>query len=85
MDHIESRIRAFLQEEFPVPEQLPAAESLLDSGVLDSIGVLTLVTWLEQEFGFMVEDDEVVPENLDSVASLVAYVGSKLDADATAG
>src|SRR5690606_12296169 len=42
MDPIESRIRTFLQEQFPVPEQLPAAESLLDSGIIDSIGVLTL-------------------------------------------
>jgi acyl carrier protein len=80
MDEIESRIRAFLQEQFPVPEDLPAGESLLDGGIIDSIGVLTLVTWLEQEFGFVVEDDEVLPENLDSVANLVAYVGAKLDA-----
>ncbi|WP_202840332.1 acyl carrier protein [Luteimonas saliphila] len=85
MDHIESRIRAFIHDTFQVPEQLPAAESLLESGVIDSIGVLTLVTWLEQEFGFLVEDDEVLPENLDSVANLVAYVGAKLDAAAAAG
>ncbi|TYT23608.1 acyl carrier protein [Luteimonas viscosa] len=80
MDDIESRIRSFIHEQFPVPERLPAGESLLESGIIDSIGVLTLVTWLEQEFGFLVEDDEVLPENLDSVASLVAYVGTKLDA-----
>jgi len=82
MDEIESRIRTFLQEQFPVPENLAAGDSLLDGGIIDSIGVLTLVTWLEQEFGFVVEDDEVLPENLDSVGSLVAYVGGKLDAAA---
>ena len=82
MDEIESRIRAFLEEQFPLPAELPADESLLDGGIIDSIGVLTRVTWLEQEFGFVVEDDEVLPENLDSIANLVAYVGGKLAAAA---
>ncbi len=78
MDDIESRVRAFIHENFPVPEELPSEESLLESGIIDSIGVLTVVTWLEQEFSFIVEDDEVVPENLESVANLVRYVGAKL-------
>lgn len=79
MDEIESRIRTFIHEHFPVPDTLSAEESLLESGIIDSIGVLTVVTWLEQEFGFVVEDDEVLPENLESVASLVRYATAKLD------
>ncbi|TWT23085.1 acyl carrier protein [Luteimonas marina] len=78
MEDIESRIRAFIHESFPVPETLAGGDSLLDGGVIDSIGVLTVVTWLEQEFGFTVEDDEVVPENLESIDSLVRYTGDKL-------
>lgn len=78
MEDIGSRIRTFIHETFPVPDDLADADSLLDSGVIDSIGVLTVVTWLEQEFGFTVEDDEVVPENLESVASLVRYTSGKL-------
>src|SRR5690606_28078691 len=63
----EARIRAFLDENFPPAEQgvLHAADaSLLESGVIDSMGVLLLVTWLEQDFGFVVDDDEVLPDNL---------------------
>ncbi|MBJ6982868.1 hypothetical protein JGR64_04895 [Luteimonas sp. MC1572] len=42
------------------------------------MGVLLLVTWLEQEFGFIVDDDEVLPENLDSIAAIDAFVARKL-------
>ena len=79
MDDIESRVHTFIHENFPVSDELVPGESLLENGTIDSIGVLTLVTWLEQEFGFTVEDDEVLPENLESIDNLVRYIGSKLD------
>ena len=79
MSDIEARVRAFIHDQFPGSEELAANESLLESGVVDSIGVLSLVTWLEQEFGFVIDDDEVVPENLESVANLVGFVDRKLD------
>lgn len=84
MPTIESRIRAFLSEQFQAPDDLPAGDSLLDGGIIDSIGVLTLVTWLEEAFGFLVEDEDVLPENLDGIGNLVAYVQRKLD-EAAAG
>ena len=77
MTSIHSRIRAFLHDNFPTPDDLSDEQSLLQSGIIDSIGVLTLVTWMEQEFGFVVEDDDVVPENLDGVGALVAYIERK--------
>lgn len=79
MSDIEARVRNFIHEQFPATDELLADESLLESGVIDSIGVLTLVTWLEQEFGFIIDDDEVVPENLESVGNLVRFVSHKLD------
>ena len=51
--------------------------SFIDSGIIDSVGVLELVAFLEETFGFRVEDEELVPENLDSVDKLVAYVNLK--------
>lgn len=81
MSQHETRIRAFIDENFPPAGSggPPAAElSLLESGVIDSMGVLLLVTWLEQEFGFIVDDDEVLPENLDSIAAIDAFVARKL-------
>ena len=77
----EPRIRAFLDENFPPAAgsgAVLAATSLLESGVIDSMGVLLLVTWLEQEFGLVVDDDEVVPENLDSIAAIDAFIARKV-------
>ena len=82
MESIEERVRNFISENFPAAqdgEQYSSSQSLIETGVIDSIGVLTLVTWLEQEFGFVVEDDEVVPDNLESVANLVRFISHKLD------
>lgn len=80
MSQYEARIRAFLDENFPPAEQgvVHAADaSLLESGVIDSMGVLLLVTWLEQDFGFVVDDDEVLPDNLDSIAAIDGFIARK--------
>jgi len=83
MQDIESNIRNFIQESFLYREDhgpLAEGESLLESGLIDSTGVLELVAFLDQNFGIQVTDAEMVPENLDSVRGLVAYVRRKLGA-----
>lgn len=79
MHTIEARIRNFIRETFPSPDHddLAAEQSLFDAGILDSIGVLSLVTWLETEFDILVDEDEVVPENIDGIGPLIRYVESK--------
>jgi len=79
MQSIEQRVRKFLRETYPLANEseLTSEQSLLDSGVLDSIGVLNLMTWLEREFDIYVEDHEVIPENIDGIGLLVRYVESK--------
>jgi len=79
MQSIEKRVRAHIRNIFPVPEgvELDGEQSLIDAGILDSIGVLGLMTWLEREFGIFVEDHEVIPENIDGIGPLVRYVESK--------
>jgi acyl carrier protein len=54
--------------------------SFIDGGIIDSVGVLELVAFLEETFGFRVEDEELIPENLDSVDKLVTYIDLKLAA-----
>lgn len=54
--------------------------SLLEAGFMDSTGVLELVAYLEQNYGIKVLDDEMVPENLDSIARVTAYLHKKLSA-----
>jgi acyl carrier protein len=51
--------------------------SLLGEGIIDSTGVLELVTFVEKQFGIEVADEELVPENFDSIAGLSAFVRLK--------
>ena len=75
----ESLVREFIAGTFPTDgTDYPGDTDLLQAGVIDSIGVLTLVTWLEEAFGFVVNDEDVVPENLGSVDGITAYVERKL-------
>jgi acyl carrier protein len=59
-------------------ETLPDGDSLIETGIIDSAGVLTLVVLLEEKFGITVHDDEVMPDNLDGIAKLTAYIERKL-------
>jgi acyl carrier protein len=58
-------------------EGLADNESLLGAGLIDSTGILELVSYLESAFGIVVQDEEIVPENLDSVGEIAAYVEMK--------
>jgi acyl carrier protein len=51
--------------------------SFLEQGIIDSTGVLELVEWLEETFECKVEDEELIPENLDSVLLLASFIEKK--------
>lgn len=78
---IERDIRGFVVQHFLSgnASKLRTDGSLLGD-VIDSMGVLNLVAYLQEHFGITVDDDEVVPSNLDSIDNLVAYVERKLAA-----
>jgi acyl carrier protein len=80
---IESEVRKFIVTNFLFgrAEALRDDASLL-GGVIDSTGAIELVVFLQDRFGITVEDDEVVPENFDSVKSVVTYVAKKLQNEA---
>lgn len=82
---MESKLAARLKEFvvdaylFGDDSRMPAdTDSLLETGILDSTGVLELIEFLEDEFKIAVEDSETVPENLGSISGLTRYVLSKL-------
>jgi len=77
---IEREIRSFLVSNFLFgrSEALREDDSLL-GGVIDSTGTLDLVVFLQDRFALTVEEQDVVPENFDSVKHVVAYVARKLD------
>jgi len=74
-----TQLRAFVTSNFYIPAEISLDDttSFLDQGILDSTGVLELVTFIEGKFGISVPDDELVPANFDSLAALSAYVQRK--------
>ena len=74
------RIRAFIMDKFPLARKKPIAaeDDLLESGIIDSLGILDLVSFLEQEFGIVVADDELVPEHFQSIDCLTRFVEHKV-------
>ena len=80
MEEIKLKVRNFVGENFLFGNANGLADdtSFLEAGILDSTGVLEVVAFLEQQFGVRVDDDELTPENLDSIASIGAFVSRKL-------
>lgn len=87
MIEVQQKLRAFINENFLFgqgTDDLSDTDSLIDGGVIDSTGILQLVAFVEQEFGIHVQDDEFIPQNLDSVAMISAFVESKREPEQTA-
>jgi acyl carrier protein len=78
-------VRRFISENFlfrDAGEAVTHDASLLDAGIIDSTGVLELVSFLETTFGIEVHDDEMLPDNLDSIRAITSYVSRKLEPQA---
>ena len=74
-------VRAFIVERFLFgqgADTLPNDDSFLESGIVDSTGVLEIVMFVEQRFGIKVKDEELIPDNLDSIDKVAAFVTRKL-------
>jgi acyl carrier protein len=79
-DGIRATIREYIQDRFMIGKSLNSlgdADPLLEKGILDSTGVLELVGFIEENFAFSVEDEELLPDNLGSVDNIVRYVDRK--------
>jgi acyl carrier protein len=77
---IKSKIQEFVQTYFLEGTEIVLKDdtSFLDEGILDSTGVIELVAFVEETFGFRIEDEEIQPDNFDSVNKLLVFVESKL-------
>lgn len=77
---VAQEIRDFVVENFLLGESnngLEDTDSFLDNGIVDSTGILELVAFLEETYDIQVEDEELIPENLDSIANVSAYLHRK--------
>jgi len=81
MNELKNKIRTFVVENFLFSnnENLEDNTSFLEEGIIDSTGVLELVGFIEEEFAITVEDEELIPENLDSINNVTAYLKSKIN------
>ncbi|BCG86895.1 MULTISPECIES: acyl carrier protein [unclassified Mesorhizobium] len=75
------QIRSFLVSNFYVSDAkaLVNDTSLLDQGIVDSTGVLEIIGFIEETFGIIVEDSELLPENLDSIQGIEQYILRKMN------
>jgi len=81
-----SKVREFVVENFLFGdgEVLKDDTSFMEEGIIDSTGILELVFFLEEAFSISVEDDELVPDNMDSLANISGFINRKLDGSSAA-
>lgn len=91
MQPIRDELRAFITDSIMyghTTDFLADNDSFLEKGIIDSTGVLELIGYIETRFGITVADEELVPENLDSINGLIRFVekkGGKLQCMAQTG
>jgi acyl carrier protein len=82
MNQLREQIRNYIVENFLFGDDtdLDDSSSFLESGIIDSTGILEVIGFLEEKFSIKVNDDELIPENLDSIVNLINYLDRKLAA-----
>lgn len=76
---VEAGVREFLRDHVHLRDdkEIRPDQSLLDSGLLDSASILELVAFLEERFGIEIRDEELLPENFDSIDAIVLLLAAK--------
>jgi len=72
--------RKFLadQEYIEPGDEIEVTESLLERGIIDSVGIMKLVVLLEETYKIQIDDDDLMPENFDSLEAIESYVEGKV-------
>ncbi len=75
-----TKVKSFILENFLFTDDVGAideADSFMEKGIVDSTGILEIIYFLEDEFGIEVKDDEMIPENLDSILQITKFIERK--------
>ena len=80
---LDRQIRSFIVGKFPVAKKRGLNDELplLETGIVDSLGVLDVVGFLEQTFHIKIEDDELTPDNFANIRCMAAFVKNKTRAE----
>lgn len=83
-DVVAQQVRTFIQDNFVYGQSDPIkdGDSFLDAGIIDSTGILELIAFLSQQYGIAIDDEEAIPDNLDSISRISAFVVRKLNGKA---
>ncbi|MDH5765141.1 MAG: acyl carrier protein [Gammaproteobacteria bacterium] len=76
----ENILRSYVLENYLFTDDqsvLSNSDSFLEKGILDSTGILEIINLLDEEFGIVVEDEEMIPENLDSIDNILSFMEKK--------
>ncbi|MCD6374723.1 MAG: acyl carrier protein [Caldisericaceae bacterium] len=82
MESIEQKIRNYIVENFLFGDETVLFnndDSLSENGIIDSTGILGLVNFLENEYQISIKNEEIVPENLDSINKIVRFLKTKFE------
>ena len=77
---VRQKLRTFILENYLFTDDSAALadrDSFLAQGILDSTGILEVIFFIEEQFNIKVDDEEMIPENLDSIDHLVAFIDRK--------
>ncbi len=80
MDDVKQQVREYVVENFLFGDtevEFSDTDSFMEQGILDSTGILELILFLEETFDIKIEDDELIPENLDSLDNIARFVEKK--------
>ncbi len=80
MQAVEQQIRAFIQKNFFSSDAFTDEDSLFQKGIVDSTGVLEVVAFVEETFKVKVKDQDLVPDNFETIARLARYVRAQTGA-----
>lgn len=75
----ETLIKTFIQKEFlrNPGADLKSGDNLIEQGIIDSLGIMRLLEYLEKSFGIKVTDEELIPVNFESIESISTFIRSK--------
>ena len=76
----EKKVKEYILDNFLFTKDqnaLANEDSFLNKGIIDSTGIMEVIMFLEEEFGITVDDEEMVPENLDSINNIVGFIDRK--------
>ena len=77
---IEQKVKEFILDNFLFTDDnsaLANEDSFLDKGIIDSTGIMEVIMFIEEQFGISVSDEEMIPDNLDSIKNIVRYINEK--------